>query len=167
MISDLGFYGGPPSRTFRRTGPYLCVGFVSSVVETLHRSKFHWAGPFFAFAFFAVESTAREKIRSIGEICAKSSFHQPSFIAPALNTEHLTIHSASEDDEAPPRSSSRPSHKAVSSHAQSRGAGPFVAFAFFAVESTAREEIRSIGEISAKSSFHQPSFIVPVLKTAN
>jgi hypothetical protein len=130
IVSDLGFYGSQPSRTFSEKRPYLFVTFaffavgirfilqagtmkprrgrqadpaakrcratrspergasdlrpylfVSFVVET-----FHHAGPFEAFAFFAVESTAREEIRSIGEICAKSSFHQPSFIVPALKT---------------------------------------------------------------------------------
>jgi hypothetical protein len=85
-VVDLGFYGSQPSRTFSEKRPCLFVRFVSFVVET-----FHHAGPFEAFAFFAVESTAREEIRSIGEICAKSSFHQPSFIVPALKTANCQL----------------------------------------------------------------------------
>ena len=44
-----------------------------------------------ASAYFAVESTATEKISTTGEISAKSSFHQPSFIVPALKTEHCQL----------------------------------------------------------------------------
>ncbi len=91
IVSDLGFYGSQPSRTFSEKRPCLFVRFVSFVVETFHHAGFHHAGPFVTFAFFAVESTAREEIRSIGEICAKSSFHQPSFIVPALKTEHCQL----------------------------------------------------------------------------
>ena len=74
IVVALGFYGRQPSRTFSEKRPYLFVDF----------------------AFFAVESTATEKIRSIGEISAKSSSHQPRFIVPALETAHCrcNIHRA-------------------------------------------------------------------------
>ena len=55
IVSDLGFYGSQPSRTFSEKRPCLFVRFVSFVVETFHHAGFHHAGPFVAFAFFAVE----------------------------------------------------------------------------------------------------------------